>query len=141
VEAEKRGILSAIRVLDFTQYIAGPTLGRVAADLGAEVIKLEMVPAGDYARLYPPLKPGQGGLFISNNRGKKSLCFNIKQPGTVGLIRELVRRSGVLIENFTPGVLAKYGLSYQALAPLNPAPDHVLDFGLRSPGPSGRLDR
>lgn len=120
MEAEKRGILSGIRVLDFTQYIAGPILGRLLADMGAEVIKLEMAPSGDYSRLYPPLRAGQGGLFISDNRGKKSLCFNIKQPGAVDLISDLVRQSDVLIENFTPGVLAKYGLGYQALAPLNP---------------------
>jgi len=120
VESEKRGILSGIRVIDFTQYIAGPVLGRLLADLGAEVIKLEMAPAGDYARLYPPMRAGQGGLFISDNRGKKSLCLHIKQPGAVDLVKELVRRSDVLVENFTPGVLPKYGLGYEALQPLNP---------------------
>jgi crotonobetainyl-CoA:carnitine CoA-transferase CaiB-like acyl-CoA transferase len=120
VEAENSGILAGIRVLDFTQYIAGPILGRLLADLGAEVIKLEMAPAGDYARLYPPLKAGQGGLFISDNRGKKSICFYLKRPEAVAMIHDLVRHSDVLVENFTPGVLAKHGLGYQALRPLNP---------------------
>jgi crotonobetainyl-CoA:carnitine CoA-transferase CaiB-like acyl-CoA transferase len=120
VETEKPGILTGIRVLDFTQYIAGPILGRLLADLGAEVIKLELAPNGDLARIYPPRKGGQGALFISDNRGKKSLCFNIKRPEAVEIIRDLVRHSDVLIENFTPGVLAKYGLSYQVLQPLNP---------------------
>lgn len=120
MEAEKRGILSGIRVLDFTQYIAGPILGRLLADLGAEVIKLEMAPMGDMARHYPPSKAGQGALFISDNRGKKSLCFNIKRPEAVEIVKDLVRRSDVLIENFTPGVLARYGLGYDALQPLNP---------------------
>jgi len=120
VEAENSGILAGIRVLDFTQYIAGPILGRLLADLGAEVIKLELAPLGDMARLYPPLKAGQGGLFISDNRGKKSVCFNIKRPEAVELVKDLVRVSDVLVENFTPGVLARYGLSYAALQPLNP---------------------
>jgi crotonobetainyl-CoA:carnitine CoA-transferase CaiB-like acyl-CoA transferase len=120
VAEENSGILSGIRVLDFTQYIAGPILGRMLADLGAAVIKLEMAPAGDYARLYPPLKAGQGGLFISDNRGKQSLCFHIKRPEAIGMLHDLVRRSDVLVENFTPGVLAKYGLGYEALRPLNP---------------------
>ena len=120
MEAEKRGILSGIRVLDFTQYIAGPILGRLLADLGAEVIKLEMAPMGDLARHYPPSKAGQGALFISDNRGKKSLCFNVKRPEGVEIVKDLVRRSDVLVENFTPGVLAKYGLGYEALQPINP---------------------
>jgi crotonobetainyl-CoA:carnitine CoA-transferase CaiB-like acyl-CoA transferase len=120
VQSEPSGILSGIRVLDFTQYIAGPILGRLMADLGAEVIKLEMAPNGDLARLYPPRRADQGGLFISDNRGKKSVCFNLKRPEAVELIKDLVRRSDVLVENFTPGVLAKYGLGYAALQPLNP---------------------
>jgi len=113
------GIFSGIRVLDLTQYIAGPMMGKLLADLGAEVIKLEVAPQGDMMRYYGP-PSGQSAAFLSENRGKGSLCFDLKRPEGAELMRDLVRHADVLIENWTPGVLAKYGVSYELLAPLNP---------------------
>lgn len=118
-DSEKVGIFSGVRVLDLTQYIAGPMMGKLMADLGAEVIKIEVAPRGDMMRHYGP-PSGQSTVFISENRGKKSLCFDLKRPEGAELIKDLVRCSNVLIENWTPGVLAKYGVSYAAMSPLNP---------------------
>ncbi|HKV53798.1 MAG TPA: CoA transferase [Candidatus Binataceae bacterium] len=118
-ESAKAGIFSGIRVLDLTQYIAGPMMGKLMADLGAEVIKIEVAPLGDMMRYYGPPN-GQSTVFLSENRGKKSLCFDLKRPEGVELMRDLVTHADVLIENWTPGVLAKYGVSYETLRPLNP---------------------
>jgi CoA:oxalate CoA-transferase len=118
-DADRPGIFSGIRVLDLTQYIAGPMMGKLLADLGAEVIKLEVAPQGDMMRYYGPPQ-GQSTVFLSENRGKKSLCFDLKRPEGAEVMRDLVVHADVLIENWTPGVLAKYGVSYEALAPLNP---------------------
>jgi crotonobetainyl-CoA:carnitine CoA-transferase CaiB-like acyl-CoA transferase len=89
------------------------------ADLGAEVIKIEVAPQGDMMRYYGP-PSGQSAAFLSENRGKSSLCFDLKRPEGAAVMRDLVRHADVLIENWTPGVLGKYGVSYDALAPLNP---------------------
>jgi crotonobetainyl-CoA:carnitine CoA-transferase CaiB-like acyl-CoA transferase len=118
-ESEQDRMFSGLRVLDLTQYIAGPMMGKLMADLGAEVIKLEIAPRGDMMRHYGP-PSGQSTVFISENRGKKSVCFDLKRPEGTELLRDLVRCSDVLIENWTPGVLAKYGVSYETLRPLNP---------------------
>ena len=112
-------MFAGLRVLDLTQYIAGPMAGKLMSDLGAEVIKLEIAPRGDMMRHYGPPE-GQSAPFLSENRGKKSLCFDLKRPEGGELMRDLVRHADVLIENWTPGVLAKYGVSYEALSPLNP---------------------
>jgi crotonobetainyl-CoA:carnitine CoA-transferase CaiB-like acyl-CoA transferase len=116
---ESDGIFRGIRVLDLTQYIAGPMMGKLLADLGADVIKIEIAPQGDMMRYYGPPR-GQSAVFLSENRGKKSLCFDLKRPEGTELMHDLVRHADVLIENWTPGVLAKYGVSYDLLAPLNP---------------------
>jgi crotonobetainyl-CoA:carnitine CoA-transferase CaiB-like acyl-CoA transferase len=113
------GIFSGVRVLDLTQYIAGPMMGKLLADLGAEVVKIEVAPQGDMMRYYGP-PSGQSAVFLSENRGKKSLCFDLKRPEAAQLMHDLVRQADVLIENWTPGVLSKYGVSYELLAPLNP---------------------
>src|SRR5262249_31659880 len=117
--SETDGIFSGLRVLDLTQYIAGPMMGKLLADLGAEVIKIEVAPRGDMMRYYGPPN-GQSAAFLSENRGKKSLCLDLKRPQGTELLHDLARHADVLIENWTPGVLGKYGVSYEALAPLNP---------------------
>jgi CoA:oxalate CoA-transferase len=136
--SENDGIFSGIRVLDLTQYIAGPMMGKLLADLGAEVIKIEVAPQGDMMRYYGP-PSGQSAAFLSENRGKKSLCLDIKRPQGAALLRDLVRRADVLIENWTPGVLAKYGVCYEALAPLNPRLIMCSLSGFGQTGPHARL--
>jgi CoA:oxalate CoA-transferase len=116
---ESDRIFTGVRVLDLTQYVAGPMAGKLMADLGAQVIKIEVAPMGDMMRHYGPPK-GQSAVFISENRGKRSICFDLKRPEGAELMKDLVRCSDVLIENWTPGVLSKYGVSYEALSAVNP---------------------
>jgi CoA:oxalate CoA-transferase len=113
-------IFSGVRVIEIGQYIAAPVAAKLMSDMGAEVFKVELPPYGDMMRLYGAPKAPQGASFIGDNRGKKSLCIDLKRPEGVGIIRDLVKRVDVLVENFTPGVMAKYGVSYQTLKPLNP---------------------
>lgn len=114
--------LAGLRVLDITQYIAGPTLGRILADLGAEVVKLEMPPGGEYSRRggFPPRVDGQSPAYIYYNRGKRSICIDFKRPEGAAIVVELARHFDIVIENYTPGVLAKYGLTYDAFKAINP---------------------
>jgi CoA:oxalate CoA-transferase len=114
--------LAGLRVLDITQYIAGPTLGRILADLGADVVKLEMPPGGEYSRKgsIPPPVEGQAPNYIYYNRGKRSLCIDFKRPEGAAIVIELARHFDVVIENYTPGVLSKYGLTYEAFRKINP---------------------
>src|ERR1700745_4084451 len=83
--------LTGVRVLDITQYIAGPTLGRMLADLGAEVVKVEMPPSGEYSRRggFPPRVEGQSPAYVYYNRGKRSLCIDFKRPEGAAIVLEL----------------------------------------------------
>jgi CoA:oxalate CoA-transferase len=137
-ESEKDRIFSGVRVLDLTQYIAGPMAGKLMADLGAEVIKIEVAPRGDMMRYYGP-PAGQSTVFVSENRGKQGLCFDLKRPEGAELMRDLVRCADVLLENWTPGVLAKYGVSYEHLSPLNPRLIMCSLSGFGQNGPDAHL--
>jgi crotonobetainyl-CoA:carnitine CoA-transferase CaiB-like acyl-CoA transferase len=128
-------MLNGIRVLDFTQYLAGPTATRLMAELGAEVIKVEQAKSGDPARALPFLKDGRSVYFIQQNRGKKSFCIDFSKPEGVELIRALVPKVDVVIENYGPGVMEKRGLNYDALKQINPRliMCSVSAFGRKSP--------
>lgn len=119
-EAGKSRMLSGCRVLDFTQYLAGPTVTRLMAEMGAEIIKVELAPMGDPSRLLPMVKNGRSGYFVQQNRGKKSLCLDFNQPAALRVIRELVPKVDILVENFGPGVMEKRGLDYESVSKLNP---------------------
>src|SRR5260370_5121062 len=96
--------------------------GRMLADLGAEVIKIEFAPHGDLMRNYPPLKAGQSGVFILENRGKQSVCVDINRAEGSEIVKGLAAKADVVIENFSPGVLARRGLHYAELSRMNPGP-------------------
>lgn len=119
-ETGKTRMLSGCRVLDFTQYLAGPTITRLMAEMGADIIKVELAPMGDPSRLLPTVKNGRSGYFVQQNRGKKSLCLDFSKPAALEIIRELVRKVDIVVENFGPGVMEKRGLDYQSLSKLNP---------------------
>jgi len=112
-------MLSGCRVLDFTQYLAGPTVTRLMAELGAHIIKVEQAPMGDPSRLLPFIKNGRSAYFVQQNRGKKSLCLDFNNPEAVELLRSLVNSVDVVVENFGPGVMEKRGLDYLSLRKLN----------------------
>ncbi len=113
-------ILAGVKVLDFTQYLAGPTATRLMAELGAEVMKVEQANQGDPSRGIPFLKDGRSIYFIQQNRGKKSICIDFKNPEAVELIRALIPHVDVVIENYGPGVLERRGLDYNAIKQINP---------------------
>jgi crotonobetainyl-CoA:carnitine CoA-transferase CaiB-like acyl-CoA transferase len=113
-------ILDGYKVLDFSQVLAGPTVTRLMAEMGAEIIKVELPPGGDRSRHLPYLRDGRSGYFVQQNRGKKSLCIDLKNPAGHAAVRELVPKVDVLVENFAPGVIARLGLGYEAVRRINP---------------------
>jgi crotonobetainyl-CoA:carnitine CoA-transferase CaiB-like acyl-CoA transferase len=113
-------MLSGIRVVDFTQYLAGPTVTRLMAEMGADVVKVEQAPGGDPARLLPLRKGERSVYFIQQNRGKKSVCLDFQKPEASQLMCDLAASADVVIENYGPGVLEKRGISYDSLVKRNP---------------------
>jgi crotonobetainyl-CoA:carnitine CoA-transferase CaiB-like acyl-CoA transferase len=113
------GILSGIRVVEMGQYLAAPSAAKMMAALGADVIKLEMAPRGDLNRLYTLMK-GQSVTHMVNNHGKRSVCIDVKRREGAAIAIDLISRCDVFIENFSPGVLAKYGLTWETLHARNP---------------------
>jgi crotonobetainyl-CoA:carnitine CoA-transferase CaiB-like acyl-CoA transferase len=118
--AAPRHILDGYKVLDFTQFIAGPTATRIMAAMGAEIVKLEIAPAGDRTHVLPYLKDGRSGYYVQQNLGKKSICVDIKNPAAIALIKELIPKVDVMVENFAPGVIARMGFDYATVKALNP---------------------
>ncbi|HEV3109663.1 MAG TPA: CoA transferase [Candidatus Binataceae bacterium] len=129
-------ILEGYKVLDMTQFIAGPTLTRLLAQTGAEVIKVEQTPYGDPTRVAPIYKDGHSSYFSQHNRGKKSLCVNAKDPEGSKIIKDLLTKVDVLAENFTPGVMAKLGLDYDHVREINP---RIVMCSISTFGQSGPL--
>jgi len=132
------GALSGLRVLDFTTTIAGPHCTRLLADLGAEVIKIE-APDGDMMRTRPPLRNGASTSFGQLNAGKKSIALDLKSPAAVEAIRRLVTSADVVVENFRPGVMRRFGLDYEALRPIKPDLVYCAISGYGQTGPSAEL--
>jgi CoA:oxalate CoA-transferase len=130
--------LSGLRVLDFTTTIAGPHCTRLMADLGAEIIKIE-APEGDMMRSRPPLRNGASTSFGQLNAGKKSIVLDLKSPAAIAAVRRLVTSADVLVENFRPGVMRRFGLDYEALRPVNPALVYCAISGYGQSGPSAEL--
>lgn len=111
--------LEGIRVLDLSRVLAGPFCAMILADLGAEVIKVES-PWGDDSRHFGPYVDGESAYYRLFNRSKKGITLDFKDDSDKEILRELVTRSDVLVENFRPGVLEKLGLSPAELRNLNP---------------------
>jgi crotonobetainyl-CoA:carnitine CoA-transferase CaiB-like acyl-CoA transferase len=132
------GALSGLRVLDFTTTIAGPHCTRLLADLGAEVVKIES-PEGDMMRTRPPLRSGASTSFGQLNAGKKSIALDLKSPAAVEAVRRLVTTADVVVENFRPGVMRRFGLDYDALRPIKPALIYCAISGYGQTGPSAEL--
>src|SRR5262249_24848246 len=105
------GALSGLRVLDFTTTIAGPHSTRLLVDPGAEVIKIE-APDGDMMPTRPPLRNGASTSFGQLNAGKKSIALDLKSPGAVEAVRRLIATADIVVENFRPGVMRRFGLDY-----------------------------
>jgi crotonobetainyl-CoA:carnitine CoA-transferase CaiB-like acyl-CoA transferase len=130
--------LDRVRVLDFTTTIAGPHCTRLLADLGAEVIKIE-APEGDMMRSRLPIRNGASTSFGQLNAGKKSLVLDLKRPEAVEVVLRLVKAADVVVENFRPGVMQRFGLEYPKLQPVNPALVYCAISGYGQTGPSAGL--
>ncbi|MBM3947245.1 MAG: CoA transferase [SAR202 cluster bacterium] len=131
--------LSGVRVLDLTWYTAGPYCTRLLADYGADVLKIERPRVGDPSRQMPPFykdQPGleRSGLFLYLNTSKRSMTLDLKTARGKEVLKELVRKADVLVENFSPHVLPSLGLDYKTFRQLNP---HLVMTSISNFGQSG----
>ena len=119
-ESSPRGPLAGLLVADLSRILAGPYATMLLADLGAEVIKVEG-PNGDDTRTWqPPVRDGVATYYLGVNRNKRSIALDFRDPGDAALARELVTRADIVIENFRPGGLDRFGLDYETVAAQNP---------------------
>src|SRR4029077_10669519 len=132
---EPQHLLSGYKVLDFTQVLAGPTVTRLMTEMGAEIIKVEMAPNGEISRALPFMKDGRSGYFIQQNRGKKSLCVDVRSPKGQEILKDLIKQVDVVVENFSPGVIARLGFGYDVVKELNPRAIMCSISALRQTGP------
>ena len=113
--------LSGVLVADFGRVLAAPYATMLLADLGADVVKIEQPGAGDETRAWgPPFADGEATYFLSVNRNKRSFAVDLREAAAREQVTELVRRADVLVENFRPGTMARYGLSWDEARRLNP---------------------
>jgi crotonobetainyl-CoA:carnitine CoA-transferase CaiB-like acyl-CoA transferase len=128
--------LQGIKVVELAQIMAGPTCGLMLADLGADVIKIEKLPAGDDTRAYrEPAIHGEPASFMILNRNKRSLAVDLKTPGGLEVVRRLVAGADVLIENYRKDTLDRLGLGYDAVSRLNPRLVYCAISGYGRTGP------
>lgn len=128
-------MLSDLLVLDLSRVLAGPYCTQLLADLGARVIKVESFAGDDTRRWGPPFVAGESGYYLSVNRGKEGFVVDLKHPRGQELILELASKADVLVENFKVGDLARYGLDYASLAPVNPRLVYLSITGFGQTGP------
>ncbi|MBC7637736.1 MAG: CoA transferase [Acetobacteraceae bacterium] len=127
-----------LRVLDFATTIAGPYCARLLADGGAEVIKIESA-EGELMLNRPPYRNGASTAYGQLNAGKRSLVLDLKNPASVDVVKKLVAKADILVENFRPGVMKRFGLSYDVLAAINPELIYTAISGYGQTGPSAGL--
>jgi crotonobetainyl-CoA:carnitine CoA-transferase CaiB-like acyl-CoA transferase len=135
----QRHVLDGYKVLDFTQFVAGPTCSLMMAEMGAEVIKVEFAPKGDPTRAFPIMRDGRSGYFVQHNRGKQSLCVDLKKPEAAALIAELIPKMDVLVQNYAPGVIARMGFDYDEVRKINPRIVMCSISGFGQSGPLAHL--
>ena len=130
------GPLQGVRVLDLSVMISGPLATMILADQGAEVIKVESPGLGDIMRFLGTSRGGMTGIFANNNRGKRSLVLDLKQPAGVDVLTRLVAQSDVFIQNFRPGAMDRLGLGHEAMITVNPRLVYVSIAGYGQSGPN-----
>lgn len=129
--------LTGVRVLDLSQFLAGPYGSMILGDLGAEVLKIEIPGKGDGSREMPPhFVQGQSGYFLSMNRSKKSMTLDLKHPEGLEIFYDLVRCSDVVYDNFRPGILERLRIDHDTLKAINPRiiSCSVSGYGQTGPG-------
>ena len=128
--------LEGIRVLDLTRALAGPFCTLMLGDNGADVIKVEIPGSGDDTRKWgPPFIGDESAYFLSINRNKRSLTLNLQDPKAQDVFMKLAKDSDVVVENFTPGVMGRFGLGYEAVKAVNPNIVYCSISGFGQDGP------
>ena len=130
-----KGPLDGIKVLDLSWILSGPFATMTLSDLGATVVKVERPPYGDLGRTTRPIIDGESGYFFSVNRGKKSISIDLKTSEGKKIFLDLVKEFDVIVENFTPGVMDKIGLSYQEISAVNEKIIYAAISGYGQTGP------
>jgi crotonobetainyl-CoA:carnitine CoA-transferase CaiB-like acyl-CoA transferase len=130
-------MLAGLRILDLTRALAGPTCTRMLVEMGADVIKIEPAPGGEMTRYIAKFRGQDRSLYyVQQNRGKKSVCVDLRQPEGLALVRELVQHVDVVVENFKPGVIAEMGMGFEALKAVKP---DIILCSISALGQSGPL--
>ncbi|SFD97282.1 Crotonobetainyl-CoA:carnitine CoA-transferase CaiB [Sulfitobacter brevis] len=114
------GPLKGLRVIELAHIMAGPVCGMMLADMGADVIKVEKPTGDDSRRFVPPEIEGEAAAFMMMNRNKRGIALNLKDPDALEILRRLLAKADVVIENYRKGTMEKLGLSYEELAKVNP---------------------
>jgi len=127
--------LQGVRVVDLTRVLAGPFCAMSLGDMGAEIIKIEEPGKGDDTRGWPPFVGGEATYFLSVNRNKKSLTLNMKAPEGQDILRRLLARADVVLENFRPGTMERLGFGYETLRKVNPKLVYCSISGFGESGP------
>lgn len=128
--------LAGVKVLDLSQYLAGPFCTMLLGDMGADVLKVEPIEKGDPSRSVKQRpSPGDSYYFLSTNRNKRSLTLDIRKPRGQEIFKKLAQWADVLVENFRPGVMDKLGVGYEHLKPLNPRLIYLSISGFGATGP------
>lgn len=135
MEYKKGSVLEGIKVIDLGQVIAAPLSATILADMGADVIKVEMPGKGDNCRASLPMRDGVSTYFIAFNCGKRGMTLNLKSEKGKEVLTRMIKEADVLIENFRPGVLAKLGFSYEQLKAINPRMIYAAVSGFGQEGP------
>ena len=131
----KSAALLDIRVLDLSRVLAGPFCSMLLADMGADIIKLEIPGRGDDSREFPPFKGAESMYYVNLNRGKRSITLNLKDPKGLEVFKKLVKHCDVLLENFRPGTMERLGIGYEDLRKVNPHLVYASISGFGQTGP------
>ena len=129
-------VLSDLKVLDFTRALAGPTVTRMFAEMGAQVIKVESAPNGDLTRRMSKVRNERSLYYVQQNLGKKSLCVDLRDPRGMALIAALIPKVDVVVENFKPGTFETMGLGYARLQEMR---EDIILCSVSALGQSGPL--
>lgn len=133
--SQSDGALKGLRIVDLTRVLAGPFCTMLLADMGAEVIKVEVPGKGDDSRSYPPFLRGASAYFANLNRNKQSIVLNLKKQEAREILMNLLKQSDVLLENFKPGTMDKLGLGYESVRKVNPGIIYASISGFGQYGP------
>lgn len=127
--------LAGVKVLDLSRVLAGPYCSMMLADFGANVIKIEPPGEGDDSRAFGPFVGKESAYFMSLNRNKRSMTLNFKLQKDIDLFKELVKECDVVLENYRPGTMEKFGIGYEVLKEINPRIIYAACSGFGHTGP------